>query len=117
MNPLNYCTLELSRKLVENGIDIETEAWWYKDDTNEWILVRQTSGDRIVSKNQIVPAPSFAELWWELPEMLWIGGKVFYLTLEKTDGYTHVGYDKHYNNTNPADALAELLIWVEGREK
>ncbi|MFA5323349.1 MAG: hypothetical protein WC373_11820 [Smithella sp.] len=108
MKELDYCSLGVAKRLVAAGITVETEAYWIKDYdgtyslTRDWIVAR-SSGDYI-------PTPSFAELWRETPDLVFI---------EKYDGYSaaHFGLDAAFRSKNPADALAELKIWVEGNKK
>jgi hypothetical protein len=129
MNELNYCTQPLSRKLVENGIVLETEAEWrsFSFDFREAKLLQRTHLDAIyLLYGYKVPAPSFAELWRELPQDVdnadlevfkTVDGKTkagYYLISDEfDDGFEIVAFE----STNPADALAELLIFVKGREK
>jgi hypothetical protein len=127
MNELNYASLEASKKLVENGIMLETDAVWVKwyfdgsilSDRNpyEWRLqykaLTQTDFESI-------PAPCFTEVWRELPESITKGGTIQYLEMGKTGSKTYAAYDfadEYVLFDNPTDALAELLIWVKGQEE
>jgi predicted DNA-binding ArsR family transcriptional regulator len=125
MNPLNYCTLELSHKLVENGIVLETEAYWIKV-SDSYKLVH--SKYYLVQINfDCLPAPSFAELWRELPETFAPRNHTHYLYMRKINNFMQAGYVVikkgiwtpliNFEATNPADALAELLIWVQKESK
>jgi hypothetical protein len=130
MNELNYASLEASKKLVDNGIVLETDTVWYLLKDGDWYL----SGDNMPMSQIIkeLPAPSFAELWRELPEVHKTeSGIECRLQLDKirrNDGvvvasaqYVYGDEDqyviKFFANTNPVDALAELLIWVKGQEE
>lgn len=115
MNPNNYTSLEASRHLVEAGIVLETDFvyhyFWEPD--NKWILV---SVGEILEGD--IPAPSMSELWRELPEMC--GGGELHFAKDSRQHYAFYGpimfpYGKQ-SSTNPCDALAELLIWIEGRK-
>jgi hypothetical protein len=110
MNPLNYASLEASKRLAEAGIVLETEVAWFPM-PNGWELLPP---DVFKHTSCSVPAPSMAEVWRELPE--WS-----YFT--KYNGHyqawsewtTFVGHGNSYpvkENTNPTDALIDLLIWV-----
>jgi hypothetical protein len=130
MNELNYASLEASKKLVDNGIVLETDTVWYLLKDGDWYL----SGDNMPMSQIIkeLPAPSFAELWRELPEVHKTeSGIECRLQLDKirrNDGvvvasaqYVYGDEDqyviKFFANTNPVDALAEFLIWVKGQEE
>lgn len=123
MNPLNYASLEASKRLAEAGIVLETECCWkWKDPCSpddmaygaygEWTLVSRSIDHIDV---ECIPAPCMAEVWRELPP------QGCYLTANQ--GYYHAwivwtgfeGYEKSYDAkeyTNPTDALISLLIWV-----
>jgi hypothetical protein len=124
VNPLNYTSLEASQRLVEAGIVLETDCYWhcahgFKE------LKQGTAGKSVVGHNY--PAPSMAEVWRELPEMIGEMGSKHYLTVQRLGGFTEAGYElahhdgvkKSFENTNPTDALTDLLIWVteQRREK
>uniref|UniRef100_A0A6M3JLE5 Uncharacterized protein n=1 Tax=viral metagenome TaxID=1070528 RepID=A0A6M3JLE5_9ZZZZ len=122
MNALNYASIEASRRLVDNGIVLDTEVFRYKDPGEE-----QTNGDFIGEKDwelhrkylfhprgmQNYPAPSMAEVWRELPPGT---------ELHKHHSYSDALHfadsdnaDSEYpscNSINPTDALINLLIWV-----
>jgi len=102
-NPDNYCTLELSQRLVAAGIVLKTEKYWVRKlsfgGTDTWLM--EESGDR--------PAPNLSELWRELPGTVMVG---------KTEDNETITWDDEgspdFVNANPCDALAELCIWVKG---
>ncbi len=117
MNEQNYCSLSASKKLVEADIILKTDVFWIKVSNNPWMLSEYTHG-----AYGWYPAPSFAELWRELPEDTRMtkcrkeGSAEVYaeIFVESWDDY---GYQPSLQeNINPADAAAELLIWVR-REK
>ena len=112
MNPLNYATLEASKRLHDAGIALNSEAVWIHVQGGSWYL--RLKDDGIVSHSsldKVIPAPSMAEVWRELPDD--IDGHE--LGMGKEDGESYVFYkslkDFPYN-TNPTDALIDLLIWV-----
>jgi hypothetical protein len=128
MNQDNYCSLEISRKLVEAGIMLKTDHYWTRKSVatgrlvknmfsnsgyvegheRRWVISYKPNG--VVGEN-IWPAPSFAELWRELPEAnayLHNNG-ITEVWLEGEDGNS---VSESYADTNPADALAKLLVWV-----
>ena len=123
MNPNNYATWETSKRLVDAGIVLETECCWqWKDPCSpddiaygaygEWILVRG-SIDHIDA--ECIPAPSMAEVWRELPPQgcyLTANQGYYYAWIEWTDFEGHGKSCEAKENTNPADALIDLLIWV-----
>jgi len=98
MNPLNYATLEASKRLVDAGIVLETDCVWDEFWRIELKYARQ---------EKKTPAPSMAEVWRELPSMD--------LGVYKIDDRISIysGFGEGYTeNTNPTDALIDLLIWV-----
>jgi len=144
MNPLNYATLPASKKLVEAKIAMETEAVWA---LNEWpITVAWTGtpglghahteyreGWRLVPRPMIpykeqFPAPSFTEVWRELPQCHTDRKDNYLLTIQATiyQGIYRVGY---YNPTRGLwfkyfeggysfiDDSIDLLIWLKQKEK
>ncbi|MFA6315760.1 MAG: hypothetical protein WC648_05335 [Candidatus Paceibacterota bacterium] len=125
MNPLNYASLEASKKLVDVGIILETEVvfeqhLWPGGEAWELILKYLVS-----PTHKHIPAPSMAEVWRELPVELYIGVKTSYhLELVKLNEINRCTYRaitgstlKHsIENINPTDALIELLIWTRKKE-
>ena len=117
MNELNYASIEASKKLSEAGIVLETDAVWYEDYTTSrprWIILYRGV---LNTTEKTLPAPSMAELWRELPDEVLDGGAV--LAMSRIEGITYVGYNTYdeaivlFKNINPADALVELLVWLE----
>jgi len=122
MNELNYTSLPLSRKLVENGIDLKTEAVFCSDGLSgsKYDLIQRP----LFPYKEQYPAPSFAELWRELPVSIERDGITYNKTLKGFRDVNVATYESLESRTvelflsaNPSDALAELLIWVKGREK
>ena len=122
MNPLNYASLEASKRLVEAGIVLETEAGWYKIfrpgcHSFDMVLSMRSGNEKFYGDNY--PAPSMAEVWRELPETI----DEYDLTCEKIfNGGMQAGYTTYdvsglrwkvlFNAANPTDAMIDLLIWV-----
>jgi len=113
MNPLNYTSLEASKRLVDAGIVLETEAlwvkWYFDSSTNmnyhpyEWrLMYRGLTQDDLKS----IPAPSMAEVWRELPDVMAMNHRN-----GETECWLETGSDS-FASTNPTDALIDLLIWV-----
>ena len=119
MNPNNYTSLEASKRLVEAGIVLETEAlwvkWYFDTSTNmnyspfEWRLMYRSLTQVDL---EYIPAPSMAEVWRELPE-----ASAYLHTNRETEAWLEdegdiVPKSESFANINPADALIELLIWA-----
>jgi hypothetical protein len=144
MNPLNYPTLPACQRLVAAGIVLETDMVWR---VPQWTIGNKEPIPELMSKYKadayhqydkdnnhifamIYPAPSPAEVWRELPKQENSVRFGAYLEVSKTIDFagtevTYAGYlrdgiaSADYTNTNPADALIYLLIWVteQGKEK
>lgn len=101
MNPNNYASLEASKRLVDAGIRLNTEAYYdpcYLGNPVDYI----TS----------LPAPSMAEVWRELPE-----ASAYLHTNRETEAWLEdegdiVPKSESFANINPTDALIDLLIWL-----
>jgi hypothetical protein len=134
MNELNYASLEASKKLVDNWIVLETDAVWvkwyfdsstpYNREPYEWRLQYKALTQ---TDFELIPAPCFTDVWRELPDEIELeddGGSIA-LSVFKSGKTTYAGYylnkdEEVYEekeSSNPADALAELLIWVKGQEE
>jgi len=131
LNPLNYGRLEACQRLHAAGIVLETEKVWA---LNEWLVTvdnHVVSNEEwklidfpMISYKQQVPAPSMVEVWRELLGILSVNKRWYELRLIKVDDITQVGYwwlteclIEFQNRINPADALIDLLIWVEQRKE
>ena len=121
MNPLNYASLEASKKLVDAGIVLETEAAWCPFGRNgEYkLLPIEYFPPTEVSKDVRIPAPCMTEVWRELPAT--VPDRGLSMKLRKAgDGKTWGSHfrdgsqiiDSIKADTNPTDALIDLLIWV-----
>ena len=111
MNKLNYASLSASKKLVDNWIVLETEKTWFFSNTG-WEMVDRYAAHHV--NRHYLPAPSMAEVWRELPE--WTecknngGGETKCVVMTKND-------IKVFFNSNPTDALIDLLVWLKGAGK
>ena len=131
MNPNNYASLEASKRLVNAGIVLETDAVWIyarhiplKGADRIWKLFDRRSLMAIEVTEQrpsaLIPAPSMAEVWRELSSFItreWDFANKLILTIKKmpfgiTDCYYGDTTEKLCSNINPTDALIDLLIWV-----
>ena len=123
MNDVNYASLEASKRLVDAGIVLETEWVWFHGTKGTWHL-----SERWLSyEASHIPAPSMAEVWRELPETALqpcrdttTGYCHEYLSLQKDGDLTVAGYGEYSEigrNSNPTDALINLLIWVRKEAK
>jgi len=111
MNNLNYASLEASKRLVDAGIVLETEAHWIRVANSPMMLVENRYG-----ADEHYPAPSMAEVWKELPNTYSTDTDVRLKTLMSYQaGYKalkdDVGVWFSYD-TNPTDALIDLLIFI-----
>ena len=135
MNEANYASLEASKRLVAAGIVLETDAVWIADEYPPFgasmkIILKwdiRNKKELIFANfgklpNGTVPAPSMAEVWRELPETALqpcrdttTGYCHEYLSLQKDGDLTVAGYGEYSEigrNSNPTDALIDLLIWT-----
>ena len=115
MNKDNYCSLEMSQKLVDAGIVLDTDAYWIRVANSPLMLCDSKYG-----ADEHYPAPSIFELWRELPESITKNGIIQYMEMGKAHSKTYAAYDfadDYVLFDNPADALAELLIFVKGENK
>lgn len=109
MNELNYASLEVSKKLVEAGIILDTDTVWRLDKINNGYFLTNCNPMSITTDT---PAASMVEVWRELPNR----------AICNHDAYSGITgcwtRDSPFiQNTNPANALAELLIWLTGSER
>jgi hypothetical protein len=115
MNELNYASLSASKKLVENGIWLETDYFYVNTFSNMGWVFRQKGGFN--DEDDFIPAPSMAEVWRELPFQSYIkklddGSTLVWICDDDADGkYIE---SNMIANTNPTDALIDLLVWLSG---
>lgn len=112
MNELNYASFEASKRLVDAGIVLETEAYWIRVANSPMMLVDNRHG-----ADEYYPAHSMAEVWRELPNTYSTDTDVRFKTLMSYQaGYKalkdDVGVWFSYD-TNPTDALIDLLIHIK----
>jgi hypothetical protein len=111
MNELNYASLEASQRLSKAGIVLKTEMAWGQDKNDPpGVLI-------LWEFNGVYPAPSIAEVWRELPfqsyiKMLDEGSSLAWIFDEERKFESPEIW-----NTNPTDALIDLLIWVTEQRK
>jgi hypothetical protein len=110
----SYVSLEMAKRLAEAGIVMETTK-------NYYCFWNGLETYFVLSFNNIpeypgFPAPSMSELWDVMPFQTYIekmddGTTLVWGAYEKDNVYS-----KQIFNTNPADALAELAIWLKERK-
>jgi hypothetical protein len=112
MNKDNYATLEASKRLVDAGIVLETEKYWYQDVHGWYLGLTPTVLGKHTPKH--ISAPSPAEVLRELPEQTYLKkSRHFYLA--RLHDKDEIG--KTASNTNPTDCLIDLLIWTVQQKK
>jgi hypothetical protein len=131
MNPNNYTSLEMSRKLVEARIHLyHIDMVWCIFTDGRIVLMTDQEAKKIVHQKNVKElrsAPSMSELWRELPKGFDYKDNWAEICMVKSrmDDLTYCSYnlpkDKSVcgsvkRNTNPCDALAELLVWAVGND-
>ena len=104
MNTQNVGSLEACQRLVDAGIELETEAYWIRVANSPMMLVDNRHG-----ADEYYPAPSMAEVWRELPE--WTECKK--QAVETKCVLMTKGNIKVFFSENPTDALIDLLIYIK----
>ena len=105
VNEANYVSLEASKRLDEAGIVLVTEKAWIMSYTG-WELVDNIKYYGFWKDAKKYPAPSMAEVWRELP----LGSRLMRGTEDRAVAWR---WDSgEMINTNPTDALIDLLIWL-----
>jgi len=138
MNPNNYATLEASKRLIDAGIVLNTDFYWatYAERTLRslkdagkaipapYLVGRESIHNKhLIGMGSYVSAPSMAEVWLELPDLMLFNGLCYDLALYSFEGQAHAGYQWNsmmrieFYSTNPTDALIDLLIWVRRKRK
>ena len=115
MNERNVASFESSKKLVDNGIVLDTECYWCR--LHDWDKYELKSADYASFCDDSYPAPCFTEVWRELPfqsyiKMLDDGSSIAWICDEERDLISHECW-----STNPTDALIELLVWVKQQNR
>lgn len=125
MNQENYGTLEPCKKLADAGIVLTTDFVWYVNGAG-WKLSTRDWVENVVSvKYEVIPAPTLAEVWIELPQDILHNAMVCSLMMWKFNKgvYTEVGYWWHDQiiksiiMENSTDAAINLLIWLKENER
>jgi hypothetical protein len=119
MNPLNHGSLEACQRLQAAGIVLETDCKWSKTIYHDYELCNYDAHLHAIELHNF-PAPSMAEVWRELPDNVDDKGGEYYPVMTKDEGITRIELrDSRWSllrsgieNTNPTDALIDLLIWV-----
>jgi hypothetical protein len=123
MNELNFASLRASKKLVDNGIVLETEMYWgCQTGTGTPIWKLQLKNCHFLHYEgedyPEYPAPCFTDVWRELP---WVIDNYGLISMNKVDNTTCCGYRKgmairepKFESENPTDALIDLLVWLSG---
>ena len=122
MNERNVASFESSKKLVDNGIVLDTECYWCR--LHDWDKYELKSADYASFCDDSYPAPCFTEVWRELPATIEIDGETYNLCCHKIGGVNCAEYVSDLPETvgsvygvNMADNLIELLVWVKGAGK
>lgn len=122
MNTQNVGSLEACKRLVDAGIVLETDFYWYLPHKptmcgkTTWFIERKYY---LLVYTEMFPAPSMAEVWRELPEEYCKNATdpIRYKVLMSSQvGYHSGGKDGGIwipYKGNPTDALIDLLIWVK----
>lgn len=111
MNPLNYASLETSKRLVDAGIVLETDFYYLVTDNGNYIV--KSLQETLVYLREApyytrIPAPGMAEVWRALP-----AGTTLYRGDDLSEAFFYQQSRKISKiNSNPTDALSDLLIWV-----
>src|SRR5574343_117462 len=119
MNPLNYASLEASKRLVDAGIVLETEKCWRFTSYNKAPFVTGVEPGRFSTD---IPDPCMAEVWRELPESIEVNGWLAFKNIQQVSfsfaSYkSNDGESKVFKNTNPTDALIDLFIDIVRENK
>jgi hypothetical protein len=132
MNQENYCSLNVAKRLIDTGIVLETDYYWatYSESTLQsirdagkvyprpYLVTKESIHEKHRTGHGYYPAPCFTEVWRELPFQSYIkklddGSTLVWICDDDADGkYIE---SNMIANSNPADALAELLIWAKGQ--
>jgi hypothetical protein len=125
MNPNNYGTREAAQRLHDSGIVLETELIWHREFPDGDIGLELRG--HYYQYHEYYPAPSMAEVWRELPQSIIYAKDYYYFTMVSSSygGPQRFGYAslrkivwcKYYKNTNPTDALIDLLIWLKAQKE
>lgn len=118
MSELDHASLEASKKLVENGIFLKTD-FFYVNTFSDMGWIFRAKGE-FNDEDDFIPAPCFTDVWRELPFQSYIkklddGSTLVWICDDDADGkYIE---SNMIANTNPTDALIDLLVWLKGEGK
>lgn len=113
-------SLELSKRLYEKGLRIETENWWIEQ-TNGWRICSYPPALSSLTRTwNGYPAPSTDELWGVLPDTFSISHVVYYLHITKFVGDREILAVVRYrtwsediliekDNSSPSEALGLMV--------
>lgn len=121
-----YVSLPMACRLYEAGVEMETKKMWATSGS-KWELIDRPVPPMVAPHVKQCPASSFTELWEWFPSYVNGSDCQYTLRLGK-DIYnnTLIGYVWEAGeewlvskeDTNPADALGELALWmVENKKK
>ena len=113
MNELNYATQPASKRLLDVGIVLETEAVWCRTGRG-WRLHLKYKA-KMYKWLEVIPAPSMVEVWRELISCGFppcSDGDNFWICDGNADEIS-----PEMSDPNPADALIDLLIWVTEQKR
>lgn len=106
---VNY---ELSKALVDNGIVLDTEFyWWRHDKTGEYSVDIYVQPSQVQGWKRLFPAPLLIEMLDKLPDEVSINKNVF-------DGIPNYSCKKlfikeDFYEINPANAAAKMAIQLK----
>ena len=115
MNELDYCTIEMSRRLQEAGIVVETEKYWCR--LRDWQPYELKDADFAAFCDDYYPALSMSEAWRLLPEDEDTLIKLLF-------DYHRFRYGKSVWDmqvfiiklARDVNNLCQLILWLKGRE-
>lgn len=124
MNTNNHGSLEACQRLADAGIVLETDCFHVFGQScvngKPPIMTRKEVDAllRVSTEVEYILAVQFTEVWRELPEEYSIDNCICDLTICRSTGKTFASYCWYqealiqFANTNPTDALIDLLIFV-----
>lgn len=115
----NWASPDVCQKLKAAGITINTDFYWFAKGDGTWSVEMRD----YFTDNNVLFAVSMAELWRELPVQLSHNILLYEPRIDKFEELTYCYYHwfgeilsgSGVAKENPADALAELLIFVKGQ--
>ena len=109
-------SFEISRKLWEKGLKVETEKVWHDVATNGIFVLRRIKlriseiEEQNKTAQKVYPAPDTVELWEVLPEKIDISN----LRIDKYETGIYVAYDKLniFLTDSLPEALGLMALWL-----